>query len=186
VADLAIEAQGRDPEVTRRLALLLVRNFAELLPNARPIGLNGLFKAVVKLALWAMVSGAVDVSSILVEGIASAPPEFVDGALDRMESMSSGLFWEVNERVIAFDWVEEPLRAQIPRLRAALKRAKDKPVEEDKTLAAARAVDTAEPDLAKLPAAPALPAPQAAADTNGANPTDGAGTGSVATVPATA
>ena len=26
VADLAIEAQGRDPEVTRRLALLLVRN----------------------------------------------------------------------------------------------------------------------------------------------------------------
>ncbi|TMC88023.1 MAG: hypothetical protein E6J12_11985 [Chloroflexi bacterium] len=41
-----------------------------------------------------------------------------------MESMRSGLFWEVNERVIAFDWVEEPLRAQIPRLRAALKRAK--------------------------------------------------------------
>jgi Predicted membrane protein (DUF2254) len=124
VADLAIEAQGRDPEVTRRLALLLVRNLSELLPNARPIGLNGLFKAVVKLAFWAMASEATDVSSILVEGIAAAPPEFVDSALDRMEAMRSGLFWEVNERVIAFDWVEEPLRAQIPRLRSALRRAK--------------------------------------------------------------
>src|SRR5207253_4764030 len=124
VADLAIEAQGRDPEVTRRLALLLVRNLSELIPNARPIGLNGLFKAVAKLAFWAMASDAKDVSAVLVEGIAAAPPEFVEGALDRMESMRSGLFWEVNERVIAFDWVEEPLRAQIPRLRAALKRAK--------------------------------------------------------------
>src|SRR5207245_1045611 len=127
VVDLAIEAQGRDSEVTRRLALLLVRNLSELLPKARPIGLNGLFKAVVKLAFWAMASDATDVSSILVEGIAAAPPEFVEGALNRMESMSSGLFWEVNERVIAFDWVEEPLRAQIPRLRAALRRAKGGP-----------------------------------------------------------
>jgi hypothetical protein len=74
VADLAIEAQGRDPEVTRRLALLLIRNLSDLLPTARPIGLNGLFKAVVKLAFWAMASDATDVSSILVEGIAAASP----------------------------------------------------------------------------------------------------------------
>ena len=53
---------------------------------------------------------------VLVEGIAAAPPDFVDAALDRMESMENGLFWEVNERVIAFDWVEESLRAEIPRL----------------------------------------------------------------------
>src|SRR5205814_7057285 len=100
VADLAIDAQGRDPEVTRRLAQLLTHNFSELLPNARPIGLNGLFKAVVKLAFWAMASDAKQVSSILVDGIAAAPSDFVEGALDRMEAMRSGLFWEVNERVI--------------------------------------------------------------------------------------
>jgi hypothetical protein len=41
-----------------------------------------------------------------------------------MESMQNGLFWEVNERVIAFDWVEQSLRAEIPRLKAALRRAK--------------------------------------------------------------
>src|SRR5216684_3237463 len=124
VADLAIEARSRDPEVTRRLALLLVRNLLELIPNARPIGLNGLFKAVAKLTFWAMASDSKDIAHILVEGIAAAPSDFVDAALDRMEVMQNGLFWEVNERVVAFDWVEEPLRAEIPRLRTALRRAK--------------------------------------------------------------
>jgi hypothetical protein len=124
VADLAIEAQSRDLEVTKRLAVVLVRNLLELIPNARPIGLNGLFKAVAKLTFWAMAAESKDIAHILVEGIAAAPADFVDAALDRMEVMQNGLFWEVNERVVAFDWVEEPLRAEIPRLRTALRRAK--------------------------------------------------------------
>ena len=124
VAELAIEARARDPEVTHRLALLMVRNLLDLIPNARPIGLNGLFKGVARLTFWAMAADQKDVAHILVEGIAAAPTEFVDAALDRMESMQNGLFWEVNERVIAFDWVEQPLRVEIPRLRAALRRAK--------------------------------------------------------------
>jgi hypothetical protein len=124
VADLAIEARARDPQVSMRLARLLVRNLLDLTPNARPIGLNGLFKGVAKLTFWAMAAEQKDIARVLVEGIAAAPPDFVDAALDRMESMQNGLFWEVNERVIAFDWVEQPLRAEIPRLRAALRRAK--------------------------------------------------------------
>jgi hypothetical protein len=124
VADLAIEAQNRDPQVSMRLAHLLVHNLLDLTPKARPIGLNGLFKGVAKLSFWAMAADRKDVARVLVDGIAAAPPDFVDAALDRMESMQNGLFWEVNERVIAFDWVEQPLRAEIPRLRAALRRAK--------------------------------------------------------------
>jgi hypothetical protein len=124
VADLAIEARVRDPQVTFRLAQLLVRNLLDLIPNARPIGLNGMFKGVAKLTCWSMASDEKDISHVLVEGIAAAPPEFVDAALSRMESMQTGLFWEVNERVISFDWVEKPLRDEIPRLRAALRRAK--------------------------------------------------------------
>ncbi|MEO8744540.1 MAG: DUF2254 family protein [Candidatus Dormiibacterota bacterium] len=124
VADLAIEARALDPQVTHRLAQLLVRNFLDLIPNARPIGLNGMFKGVAKLTFWAMAAEQKDVARVLVEGIAAAPPDFVDAVLDRMESMQNGLFWEVNERVISFDWVEQPLRAEIPRLRAALRRAK--------------------------------------------------------------
>jgi hypothetical protein len=65
-----------------------------------------------------------DIAHVLIEGIAAAPPDFVDAALARMESLQSGLFWEVNERVISFDWMEQPLREQIPRLRAALRKAK--------------------------------------------------------------
>ena len=86
--------------------------------------MNGLFKAVAKLTCWAMAADEKDITHVLVEGIAAAPPDFVDAALGRMESMQSGLFWEVNERVISFDWVEQPLRDQIPRLRSALRRAK--------------------------------------------------------------
>jgi Predicted membrane protein (DUF2254) len=124
VADLAIEAKVRDPQVSFRLAQLLVRNFLDLIPNARPIGLNGLFKGVAKLTCWAMAADEKDIAHVLVEGIAAAPPDFVDAALGRMESLQTGLFWEVNERVIAFDWMEQPLRAQIPRLREALRRTK--------------------------------------------------------------
>ena len=124
VADLAIEARVRDPQVSFRLAQLLVRNLHELVPNARPIGLNGLFRGVAKLTCWAMAAEEKDISHVLVEGIAAAPPDFVDAALLRMESMQNGLFWEVNERVISFDWLEQPLREQIPRLREALRKAK--------------------------------------------------------------
>jgi len=123
VADLAIEARVRDPQVSFRLAQLLVSNLLELIPNARPIGLNGLFKGVAKLTCWAMASDEKDIAHALVEGIAAAPPDFVEAALIRMESMQNGLFWEVNERVISFDWVEPSLRDQIPKLRSALRRA---------------------------------------------------------------
>ena len=123
VADLAIEAHTRDRQVSYRLAQLLVRYLLELVPNARPIGLNGLFKGAAKLTCWAMATGDKDITRVLVKGIAAAPHEFVDSALSRMESTQNGLFWEVNERVISFDWLEQPLRAEIPRLRLALRRA---------------------------------------------------------------
>src|SRR5437899_9056272 len=124
VADLAIEARVRDPQVSFRLAQLLVRNLLDLIPNARPIGLNGLFKGVAKLTCSAMASDQKEIAHVLVEGIAAAPPDFVDAALSRMERLQNGLFWEVNERVISFDWLEHPLRDEIPRLRASLTRAK--------------------------------------------------------------
>ena len=124
VADLAIEARVRDPQVSFRLAQLLVRNLLDLIPDARPIGLNGLFKGVAKLTCWAMAAEEKDIAHVLVEGIAAAPPDFVDAALSRMEGLQNGLFWEVNERVISFDWLDHPLRDEIPRLRAALRKAK--------------------------------------------------------------
>src|SRR5260370_37876250 len=159
VAALAIEARVRDPQVSFRLAQLLVRNLLDLIPNARPIGLNGLFKGVAKLTCWAMASDQKDIAFVLVEGIAAAPPDFVEAALSRMESMQNGLFWEVNERVVAFDWLEEPLREEIPRLRAALPRTKGSGNRAliDPEDAAVIAPDLVKPD----PAAPAVATPTA-------------------------
>src|SRR5947209_50621 len=71
VADLAIEAEDRDHEVSLRLARLLVDQLAELVPDARPIGLNGLFKGVAKLACCALAGGHRDVADILIDGIAA-------------------------------------------------------------------------------------------------------------------
>src|ERR1700674_4463611 len=160
VADLAIEARARDPQVSLKLARLLVRNLLDLTPSARPIGLNGMFKGVAKLTFWAMAADQRDVARLLVEGMAAAPPDFVDAALDRMESMENGLLWEVNERVIAFDWVEKPLRDEIPRLRAALRRAKVS----GKELAAELEKAPFVPDLVPPEPGPAVrPSPSAAA-----------------------
>ena len=122
VADLAIEAAVREPETTRRLARLLLQELAELCQSDRPIALNGVFKAVVKLTLWSMTGEHGDLEGQLVGGLRMAPSEFVEAALTRMLSLKSGLFWEVNERVVAFDWVEEPLRSRIPRLLVELRR----------------------------------------------------------------
>jgi hypothetical protein len=164
VADLAIEAHHRDPQVTLKLARLLVHNLLDLTPNARPIGLNGLFKGVAKLSFWAMAADQKDVVNVLVEGIAAAPPDFVEAALDRMESMQNGLFWEVNERVIAFDWVEQQLRAQIPRVRAAVRRAKASgnglALELEDMAAVAPALVKPEPNAAQAPEVSAAPGPE--------------------------
>jgi hypothetical protein len=165
VADLAIEARARDPQVSLQLARLLVRNLLDLGPNARPIGLNGLFKGVAKLSFWAMATDQKDVARVLVEGIAAAPPDFVAAALDRMESMQNGLFWEVNERVIAFDWVEQPLRAEIPRLRAAVRRAK--------ASGNGLAVELGEAPAVAPNLVPADPGAAAAAPAAAATPSDG-------------
>jgi hypothetical protein len=163
VADLAIEARNRDPQVSLQLARLLLRNLLDLSPNARPIGLNGMFKGVAKLTFWAMASDQKDIARVLVDGIAAAPPDFVDAALDRMESMQNGLFWEVNERVIAFDWVEKPLREEIPRLRAALRRAK---ATGNGLLVELEAAPTVAPNLV-APDRGAAPTPAAAVPSSG-------------------
>jgi hypothetical protein len=80
-----------------------------------------------------------------------------------MESMQNGLFWEVNERVIAFDWVDKSLREEIPRLRAALRRSKGSIESLAVELEKAPAVqDLVPPEPSAAAAAPAAAAAAAA------------------------
>jgi len=46
------------------------------------------------------------------------------------------------ERVIAFDWAEQPLRAEIPRLRAALRRAEEEILREHVAHCVAHAISS--------------------------------------------
>jgi hypothetical protein len=66
--------------------------------------------------------------------------------------------------VIAFDWVDESLRAEIPRLRAALRRSKGSVESLAVELEKAPSVqDLVPPEPSTAPAAPAAPAAAATA-----------------------
>src|SRR2546426_368888 len=121
-----------DPEVAELCVRFFNTYLRAAINRSAPTFASGIMNEYRRYAIgaleWrrdlAVAADEKDITHVLVEGIAAAPPDFVDAALGRMESMQTGLFWEVNERVISFDWVEQPLRDQIPRLRSALRRAK--------------------------------------------------------------
>lgn len=120
VADMAIQTAHRDADRALLLARLLSDGLAAMAPTAQPIALNGVLKAAVKLCLWSMSRNHQDLTGVLMMGIRAVAPEFVATALARMEATREGVFWEVSDRVVAFDWVEEDLRELIPALRMQL------------------------------------------------------------------
>ena len=121
VADLTIQSARHDPDRALLLCQLLDRTLTSMAQTAQPMALNGVLKAVVKLALWAMSEHQQEIASRLLVGISALPEHFVDEALSRMERTTEGVFWEVSDRVVAFDWVEEDLRELIPALRERLR-----------------------------------------------------------------
>jgi len=121
VAELTIQTARHDPDRALLLCQLLDRTLTSMAKTAQPMALNGVLKAVVKLTLWAMSEHQQEITNRLLVGIAELPEHFVDEALSRMERTTEGVFWEVSDRVVAFDWVEEDLRELIPGLRERLR-----------------------------------------------------------------
>jgi hypothetical protein len=113
VADLAIEAQGKNPQVTRAMIGLLA---ADLRRQATP----GVVKPLLRLALWSRHEGQPETTRLVLDALLAAPQRLLKDCLDRLESTDEGVFREVSERVVAFDWVEDHLRHEIPALRAEL------------------------------------------------------------------
>jgi hypothetical protein len=121
VADLTTQAARHDTERALPLCQLLDRTLTSMARTAQPLALNGVLTAVVKLALWAMSEHRKEIADRLLAGISALPEQFVEEALSRMERTTEGVFWEVSDRVVAFDWVEEDLRELIPALRRQLR-----------------------------------------------------------------
>ena len=125
VADMTIASAALDLDRAVLMAQLLSGTLAAMAPVAQPIALNGVLKAVIKLALWAVGSEHVTIVGTLARGIRAVPAGFIEDALARMERTTEGVFWEVSDRVVAFDWVEPDLRELIPLLRRELADAEE-------------------------------------------------------------
>ena len=120
VATMTTRSASSDLDRSMLLARMIARSLQQMAPVAQPIALNGVLKATIKLALWSLASEHEEITGILLEGIRDVPEQFLADALERMEQTREGVFWEVSDRVVAFDWVEEDLRELIPLLRARL------------------------------------------------------------------
>jgi hypothetical protein len=120
VAALIIELSKHDLDRALILAQMLSDGLEEVARTARPVSVSGVLKATIKLALWAVAEEQRDVLNRIAQGLTSLGPELVEHTLDRMEMTTERVFWEVSDRVVAYDWVEDHLRELIPVLRAHL------------------------------------------------------------------
>jgi len=118
VSELAVAAEPLAPEVSRRLAALVA---SQLGTDARP----SLVKPVLRLALWARHGGHVETGKLLRGALSRVPLPVLTDCLERLQSTEDGVFREVNERLVAFDWVPDELRGDIAGLRAELAAAGD-------------------------------------------------------------
>jgi len=120
VADMTIASAAVDLDRAIMLAQLLARTLSGMAATAQPIALNGVLKATIKLSLWAIGAERPEIVGTLVTGILAVPASFTEDALARMERTTEGVFWEVSDRVVAFDWVDPDLRELVPVLRQRL------------------------------------------------------------------
>jgi hypothetical protein len=120
VSTLIIEMSQHDLDRALMITELLSDNLAEMAKVAQPVSLNGILKAVIKLGLWAVAEEQRDVLNRIASGLASVSPAVLNNTLDRMQGTTERVFWEVSDRVVAYDWVEDHLRELIPVLRARL------------------------------------------------------------------
>jgi hypothetical protein len=121
VAELAGREVHENPEQALALTRLLAHSLSEMVALERPPGAIGaVLKPVIKLALHCLTDEHGDLSVVLLEALAGAPRELVERALRRLERTRGDVYYEVAERVVAFDWVEDDLRELIPLLRAKL------------------------------------------------------------------
>lgn len=120
VADMATAVAAIDLDRAILLAQILERTLRGVAETGQPIALNGVLKATIKLALWSLAEHHDAIAGHLLLGIRRVPADFTDEALARMERAAESVFWEVSDRVVAFDWVEPDLRELIPMLRMRL------------------------------------------------------------------
>jgi hypothetical protein len=120
VSDLIVEMSKHDLDRALLLTKQLADTLSEMAPMAQTVSLNGILKANIKLALWAIAEEQRDILNRLAHGLNTVQPNILENALRRMELTTERVFYEVSDRVVAYDWVEDHMRELIPMLRGRL------------------------------------------------------------------
>ncbi|TMD55547.1 MAG: DUF2254 domain-containing protein [Chloroflexi bacterium] len=121
VSDLIVEMAKHDLDRALLLARQLSDTLTEMASMAQAVSLNGILKANVKLALWAIAEEQHQILSRIAQGLNAVQPKVLENALKRMEVTTERVFYEVSDRVVAYDWVEDHMRELIPILRTHLR-----------------------------------------------------------------
>lgn len=115
VSDLCQAARDRGHATD--LVKLLAQNLVELRTAASTTAQKGALNSVLKLCLWAAGHDREEVAEAALEGVSKMPPEWIGELLDRMQSSDRKRFWEVSDRVVAYEYVDPELRPHIGPLR---------------------------------------------------------------------
>ena len=108
---------ARSSEHALNLARLLAGNLAELRTAASTTAQKGALNSVLKLCLWAAGHDQEALLEAALDGVTRMPSDWIGELLDRMQTSDRKRFWEVSDRVAAFEYVEPELRPQIARPR---------------------------------------------------------------------
>jgi len=112
--DVSEQCEGaRDPKHALDLAKTLADNLAGMRAAARTVAQKGALHSDLTLCLWAAAHAREDMLETLLGGVSMMPPEWSAELLDRMQASGRKVFWEVSDRVVAYEYVEPELRTYI-------------------------------------------------------------------------
>ena len=116
VAELVRVAATRQTNLPLRLTEALLRALADLRETPTSPALRGLLVNGVKLALWSLEEDRKEITEALLRALRQAPPALLADCLERMAGLRTRRFWEVSDRVDAYEYVPPALWARLPEL----------------------------------------------------------------------
>jgi hypothetical protein len=125
VAELVRVAAPRHPDFAQQLTHVLVRAMAEVGEAPGSAALRGLLVSCVKLALWSLEEGRTEITDALVPALRRAPPALLADTLGRMAVLRTRRFWEVSDRVDAYEYVPPAFGARLAELAELTGSARD-------------------------------------------------------------
>ena len=115
VAELARSASVRHGGTALELTKLLTKTLAEIGAPESP-AVRGMVISCIKLALWSLEDHRAEITDALMPALRHASPALVSDCMERMATLRTRRFWEISDRVDAYEYVPPPLAARLAEL----------------------------------------------------------------------